>query len=289
MTGTRELVGVARAACLLVALAAAGGACSPAPGEPPTAGPSASPGPTTIVQAYFYLDGAPGSAGLVPVAREIPEQSTVGTAAVEAVIAGPLPGEIAAGISSGVPAGSHLLGLSIADGVATVDLSREFESGGGSASVFIRLGQVVYTLTQFPTVQSVRFLIEGSPVPVFSSEGIVLDRPVSRSDLLDLLPAILVDQPAYGGRLGNPARVLGSANVFEAAFLITILGSDGMPLAEEQAMATCGTGCRGTFDVTIPYTVSEAGWGTLRVWDRSARDGSPENVRDYQVWLTPVG
>ncbi len=294
MTGTSELPGIARAACLLIALVAVSGGCSPASTEPPTAGPSASLGPTaspsatTGVQASFYLDGAPGSAGLVPVAREIPEQPTVGTAAVEGVLAGPLPGEVAAGISSGVPAGSHLLGLSIADGVATVDLSREFESGGGSASIFIRLGQVVYTLTQFPTVQSVRFLIEGQPVRVFSSEGILLDGPVGRSDHDDLLPAILVDRPGYGGNPGNPARIAGSANVFEAAFMVSIFDGNGARIAEGPAMATCGTGCRGTFDLSVPYVVAEAGWGTLRVWAASARDGSPENVRDYPVWLTPA-
>jgi hypothetical protein len=53
-------------------------------------------------------------------------------------------------------------------------------------------------------------------------------------------------------------------------------------------MATCGTGCRGTFDVTIPYTVSEAGWGTLRVWEASARDGGAQFVREYPAWLTPA-
>jgi hypothetical protein len=53
-------------------------------------------------------------------------------------------------------------------------------------------------------------------------------------------------------------------------------------------MATCGTGCRGTFDVTIAYDVAKAQWGTLRVWDGSAKDGSPENVREYPVWLTPA-
>lgn len=301
MTGTSELLGVARAACLsvaraaclLIALAAVSGGCSPAPTEPPTAGPSESPGPTaspsaaTVVQAYFYLNGAQGSAGLVPVAREIPEQPTVGTAAVEAVLTGPLPGEVAAGISSGVPAGSRLLGLSIADGVAAVDLSREFESGGGSASVFVRLGQVVYTLTQFPTVQSVQFLVEGQPVSVFSGEGILLDGPVGRSDHDDLLPAILVDRPGYGGNPGNPARITGSANVFEAAFLVSIFDGNGARIAEVPAMATCGTGCRGTFDVLLPYSVAAAGWGTLRVWAASARDGSPENVRDYPIWLVP--
>ena len=43
----------------------------------------------------------------------------------------------------------------------------------------------------------------------------------------------------------------------------------------------------GTFDASIPYQVSSAGWGTLRVWVASAVDGSPESTTDYPVWLTP--
>jgi hypothetical protein len=210
------------------------------------------------------------------------------SAAMDALLAGPTTDEKAAQVSSGIPAGSRLLGLSIADGIATVDLSSEFESGGGSASVFFRLGQVVYTLTQFPTVQSVRFHVEGQPVSVFSSEGILLDRPVSRADQERLLPAVFVDRPAFGGGLGNPARITGSANVFEAVFIITILDGGGARIVETWAMATCGTGCRGTFDVTMAYSVAKPAWGTLRAWDASPRDGSPENVRDYPVWLTPA-
>jgi hypothetical protein len=103
------------------------------------------------------------------------------------------------------------------------------------------------------------------------------------------LPNIYVDRPAYGAGLGNPARIVGSANVFEAQFLITLIDANGTVVAETPAMATCGTGCRGTFDVTVSYAVAAPGWGTLRVWDGSARDGSPENVREYPVWLSPAG
>jgi hypothetical protein len=269
------------------------GPSAPGSGSPGTPVPSATAGPsggeTTVVRAYFYLGGEPGSAGLVPLLREVPRTPAVGTAAIRALLAGPTATESAERvITSAVPDGSRLLGLTIENGVATVDLSSEFESGGGSLSITVRLAQVVYTLTQFPTVESVLFEIEGRPVSVFSGEGLVLDGPVGRAAFEDVLPSIYVDRPAYGAALGNPARIAGSANVFEATFLVTLLDGAGATIAETQAMATCGTGCRGTFDVTVPYAVTEAGWGTLRVWDGSARDGSPENVREYPVWLTPT-
>ena len=52
-------------------------------------------------------------------------------------------------------------------------------------------------------------------------------------------------------------------------------------------MATSGSGTRGTFDTSVPYTVSRGQYGTLRVYNPSAKDGSPEDIRDYRVWLTP--
>jgi germination protein M len=267
---------------------------APETNPPASSEPAGSPGPTatpaaegtTIVRAYFYLESVPGSSGLVPVLREIPATRAVASAAMTALLNGPTENESGA-MSSAIPAGSRLLGLAIKDGVATVDLSSEFESGGGSASVITRLGQVVFTLTQFPTVKSVLFKIEGRTVTVFSSEGIVLDGPSVRADYDDVLPAIFVDRPAYGAALGNPGRVAGSSNVFEATFRVTLRDAGGQPIADQQIMATCGSGCRGTFDVTVSYDVGKAQWGTLRVWDGSAKDGSPENVREYPVWLTP--
>ena len=263
---------------------------SPAPGGSPSAGPSATPGETTIVRTYFYLDGEPGSAGLAALLREVPQTHAVGAAAIDALLAGPDPNDSGERLlSTAIPDGSRLLGLTIDDGIATVDLSSEFESGGGSLSMFTRLGQMVFTLTQFPTVESVLFEIEGQPVTVFSSEGIVLDGPVGRADYADLLPAIFVDRPAFGASIGNPARITGSANVFEATFMVTLLDAEGATLAETHTMATCGTGCRGTFELTLPYSVSEAGWGALLVWAASAKDGSPQWVREYPVWLEPAG
>ncbi len=279
---------------LLVALAA----CSPGPTPSPTptgtvASPSASaasPAETkTLVRVYFYLGGEPGSDGLVPVERSVSADGAI-AGAVTALLAGPTTAE--AGdrtITSAIPGGTRLLGLAVADGVAAIDLSREYESGGGSLSMFVRLGQVVFTLTQFPEIQAVLFKIEGQAVTVFSGEGIALGRPQTRADSEGVLPAIFVDVPAYGGALGNPGRISGTADVFEAQFRVTLLDAGGTTVADVPAEASCGTGCRGAFDVTIPYSVNMAQTGTLRVWDGSMKDGRPINVREYPVGLVPAG
>jgi hypothetical protein len=253
---------------------------SGAPGSPSPQSPAPSSSGdvgTTVVRAYEWLDGPSGSAGLVAVLREVPGTKAVATAAINALLSGPTPGEASRGISSQIPAGTQLLALTINGGVATIDLSSEFAAGSGTQAYQTRLAQVVYTLTQFPTVKGVGLLIEGN------GDSVVL----KRTDYLQLLPAIWVDRPAWNAAIGNPAHVTGSADVFEATFRVAVLDGAGTSLADQQVMATCGTGCRGTFDTSVAYTISKAQYGTLRVYEPSAQDGSPVNVRDYRVWLTP--
>jgi germination protein M len=261
------------------------------PAGSPGSSPAASPAGTTTIRAYFFLGSFTGDAGLVPVLREVPRTQAVGAAAMAALLAGPNDAELGArpAMYTVVPVGTRYLGLEIENGVATVNLSAEFESGGGSASVLGRLAQVVYTLTQFPTVQGVRFELDGTPITVFSGEGIVLDKPVGRADYTDFLPAVWVDRPAWGGVLGNPARIAGLANTFEAQFVAAIVDSTGRTIAQQPVMASCGSGCWGAFDATIPYTIGSAQWGRLRVFEPSAENGQPIHVVEYPVWLTQAG
>ena len=242
----------------------------------PSTAPSAETG-TSIVRTYFWLAGSAGSAGLVATLHEVPGTKAVATAAVKSLLSGPTPMESQRSITSRVPAGTQLLGLTVDQGVATVDLSSEFDGGGGADAVQTRLAQVVYTLTQFPSVKGVSIRIEGE------GDSNVLNR----ADYVQLLPAIWLDRPAWGAAIGNPAHVTGSADVFEAAFRVSILDGTGKVLGDQQVMATCGTGCRGTFDASVPYTIGKAQYGTIRVYEPSAQDGSPVNVRDYRAWLTP--
>jgi len=257
-------------------------------GAPPAA-TTAQPEPTGTVPAPVSLEvWFSRDDGLVAVRREHKRTQAVATAALHALLDGPTDAERSSGVASAVPAGTRLLGLSIANGIATVDLTSEYQSGGGSLSMQTRLGQVVYTLTQFPTVQKVRFRLDGTPVAVFSNEGIVLDHPVGRDDYANLLPPIVVQKPSPGTRVTSPVTVSGLANVFEANVTVEILGADGKVAGKTFTTASCGTGCRGTYSVAVSFKVAKEQQGTIVVHDDDAAgNGKPPHEVRIPVTLAP--
>lgn len=217
--------------------------------------------------------------------RSVPATRSVGAAALQALLAGPSDAEREAGLATSIPEETKLLGLSIAGGVAAVDLSSDFESRGGGLSLEARLAQVVYTLTQFPSVRAVRFELDGKPLTGLGGEGPVLDHPVGRAAYEDLTPAILVESPAGGDTVRSPLRISGTANTFEATFTATVADWDGRIVAEQTVTATSGSGTRGTFDATLAYRVGRPGRGALIVFERSAEDGSRRNVVEIPLHL----
>jgi hypothetical protein len=64
--------------------------------------------------------------------------------------------------------------------------------------------------------------------------------------------------------------VSGSANVFEANVTVDIVDSSGRVVGNAFTTATCGTGCRGTFSVTVSYEVRSAQRGEIVVHDDDA-------------------
>ena len=237
---------------------------------------------TVSYQIWFTRDQR-----LVPVRRSRPFTQRVGTAALEDLLAGPTEAERAAGFTSAIPDGVQLLALAIDDAIATVDLSAEFESGGGSHSIFARLGQVTCTLTQFPTVKGVLFELDGRPVDVFSSEGVILDEAAKCEDYEDVLPPIVVDTPRPGQVVTSPVTVSGTANVFEANVTIRILDARGRELVHTFVTATCGTGCRGDYSLDVPFKVDRRTEGTIVVHDDAADVGPPPHIVRVPVVLSP--
>ncbi len=86
------------------------------------------------------------------------------------------------GLSTTIPEGTRLLDINIADGLCTVDLSREFRDNhwGGSSGEILTVYSLVNTLTQFSTVDQVEILIEGQKIDTLAGH-MDLSVPVSRN------------------------------------------------------------------------------------------------------------
>ncbi|MBE0476523.1 MAG: GerMN domain-containing protein [Coriobacteriia bacterium] len=235
----------------------------------------------TPIRAYFLREAGSetGRQERVAPVRRHTRSTGVAAAAVEALLAGPNEAEATAGFVSAVPSGVRLRGVNVRNGIAIVDLSDEFAAGAGSAGMRGRVAQLVYTLTQFGSVDGVELRIEGERVTELGAEGLLLQEPQTREDWEGLTPIVLVEEPAFGDTLDSPLRVTGTANTFEAEFRLEVT-ADGRTLADRQVMATSGSGTRGTFVSTLRFDASEAGTYKLTAWYASAKDGSRVEVFD---------
>jgi len=275
------------------------GPSSPAsPSGGATAGAGQSPGgqqPATPATSAPGSPGSPGQVGLqlwftrqgklFATERTVPATTSVGGAAVGGLLSGPSAAEHTAAVRSQIPAGTTLLGLRISAGTAVADLSSSFESAASPATMPLRIAQMVYTLTQFPTVSGVRFEIDGQGVTVLG--GIPVQSPQTRPMYSGYLPAITVQSPVIGQGVTNPVTVSGTADVFEAVVSVRILDPAGQEIARTFTTASCGTGCRGNYSVTISYPAARTEPGTIEVFESSAKNGLPVNVQPIPVTLAP--
>jgi germination protein M len=288
--GQHRPVTAALALCVFVGAACAGNGDSTSPGSgrkeahPSDTASGSDNNSTSVIdyEVWFVSDEL-----LHASARTGKATPRVGTAAMESLLSGPSEDEQAAGLISAIPPGTQLLGLEIENEVATVDLSPHYEAGGGSLSMRMRLAQIVYTLTQFPTVSGVLFEVNGRPVTTFSSEGIVVDDPLSRADFEDLSPPIVVDVPKPGAEVHSPVTISGTADVFEATVSLRIRDARGDEIVRDFTTATCGTGCRGRYSAKVKFAVDEPQQGTIEVFEQSMEDGSDLFVVRIPVTLLP--
>ena len=262
-----------------------GGAVEPTsePTVAPSPSPTDEPGGETVTVLVYFLSGEK----LATAERTLPATQAVARAAMDALCGGPNDFERAAGLTSSVPAGTAVLGITIEAGVALVDLSGEYASGGGSLSMTSRVAQVVYTLTQFKTVKTVRFRLDGEPLEALGGEGVIVDTPQRRADWEDFEPPIFVERPGVGATLANPFVIKGRATVFEATVQLELVDDNDKPLARGFTTATRGAPLRGRFSERLAY-VGAATQGIVIAYEQSMQDGSRLNEVRIPVFLTPT-
>jgi germination protein M len=196
----------------------------------------------TLVSLYFLRDGK-----VAPEQRGIVAGPSVARVTIQQLLEGSM-----TDLATSIPPELRLGRLAVDRGVATVELNPRPTDREA-------LAQIVYTLTQFPTVQRV------------SINGAV---PVGRGAFEAQTPAILVDSPLPGESVESGFEATGTANTFEANFNYELKNAAGKVLTKNFVTATSGSGTRGTFEFTVPYKVDKPQEGTLAVFELSAEDGS---------------
>ena len=263
---------------------AAGTAAETSTADPPGTD-AAAPAVSDAVRVYFVRDEKIG----VGARDASPTADTEALAlhAMRELVTGPTAEESEFGLGTTIPEGTHVNGVRIEGAVASVDLSEDFASGGGSLSMLLRVAQVVCTLTQFEGVDRVAFELDGEKAEAVGGEGIIVSPPVSRRDVEGQLPAILVEDPVPGQTVRSPVAVSGSSNVFEARHQLVLTDADGAILIDEPVDATSGTGERGLWatKVTLPPLKRE-GFGAVTVYAVSPKGGDRTDLVEIPVRLT---
>ena len=244
---------------------------SAAPGSSTTLGTV----PANAVAASVFF----GRDGLVATAGRVVEAPAVARGALTALLDGPTAFEEGLGMSSAIPEGTRLLDIEVADGVATVDLSGEFLDDLGDDTE-LRVAEVVFTLTQFPTVDRVTILVEETPTPTVGFDAVPVEE-VDRADFEAVTPPILVESPTPGAAVSAPVQVSGIANTFEANVQYEVTGPDGAVLDDGFTTASAGNGTWGDFSFALDLSAGDV---VITVFDSSAEDGS--RVNEYAVPVT---
>lgn len=125
--------------------------------EPQTVPATTNLGDGKAVNLYF-----PDNTGkaLIKEERALPKTLSVARETISEWLKGPSQGK---GLTAVAPA-TTLLDIAVKDGVATVDLSKEFTEPVGKVSQEVAVYGLVNTLTQFPTVHQVKIRVEGKPL-----------------------------------------------------------------------------------------------------------------------------
>jgi hypothetical protein len=203
------------------------------------------------VEVYYLRGNA-----LVPVHVTIPETPAIATASLQKLLAG-----APDGYRTAIPAGTALESLAISGGHATVRFSTD-------RLTHTAKGQIVYTLTQFPSVTAV----DGGP----------FEAPASRADFADLTTnaAIFVAEPERDATVSSPVHASGTADVFEGTLAVDVW-SGPKRLRTQTIQATSGTGTRGDWSVTVELPPGPA---KLVFYEPSAENG--RHLHETTVSLT---
>lgn len=118
---------------------------------------------------------------IFPVSRTICKGNCNVKNAVEELLKGPTSNEKKVGLFTEIPSKTILIDIKENKKSIIVNLTKDFESEGGSESMVIRLKQLSYTVDDLKNKKPVYLEVEGQKVEYLGGEGIEVKQPLSEN------------------------------------------------------------------------------------------------------------
>lgn len=136
------------------------------------------------VYVYFLGVDKDGNGVFKKVKRPTNNKSKLETAISE-LLKGPNYAEKKHGVYDEIPKGTRLLSIKQNGNNVIINLSSDFQYGGGTDSIYSRMRQLIKTSLANAPHKNIYLYLDGKQVDVLGGEGIMISQPLSENSLDD--------------------------------------------------------------------------------------------------------
>ncbi|MBR2525909.1 GerMN domain-containing protein [bacterium] len=131
------------------------------------------------INVFFIAHNSAGEEVYRAVKRDyLPEYGSQLKFAVKSLINGPSEKEKKAGVYTEIPAGTRLISITETPSRVVINLTSEFENGGGTDGIYKRLFQLIKTV-KLNSNLPLYLQLDGKQVDVIGGEGVMINQPLS--------------------------------------------------------------------------------------------------------------
>lgn len=132
------------------------------------------------IKIYFTKSKGPEEISFVSVPRKILKEDSVIDGALRELFLGPAKQEELRGIMTEIPIGTRLIKVEESEDEIVVDVSGQYVTGGGSATMQLRYLQLYKTLNNIAPDKKIYLLIDGKNPKTIGGEGLEVTQPLTK-------------------------------------------------------------------------------------------------------------
>ena len=132
------------------------------------------------IKIYFTKSKKPGEIIFLSVIRKIPKENSVLESTLQELFLGPTKNEELRGIMTEIPVGTRLIKIEESEDELLVDVSGQYLTGGGSATMQVRYLQLYKTLNAIEPDKKLYLHVDGKSLKTIGGEGLEVSQPLQK-------------------------------------------------------------------------------------------------------------